>query len=99
MKTFKEECEEWLEPLGYSIHYHNSDYSHISFCNVEKDHMPEVICVHRLDGQRFTKLTGGGVKLFFSIVSGELQFKHPDIERFINTMQHYSKVCATNPPF
>lgn len=99
MKTFKEECEEWLYPLGYTIHTHNPDYTHISFWNTSEHHLPEITCIYNLSKEKKVKLVGGGTRMFLSICSGELQFKHPDIERYIDTMQHYSRLCHENPPF
>ena len=99
MKTFKEECEEWLKPFGYTVHAHNPTNTSIGFLNPELDYSPYIDCFINEVGEKVCKLSGGGVKMFCSIKSGNLIFKHPDIKKYIDALCHYSKLCYENPPF
>lgn len=99
--SFKQECKEWLEPLNYSIHSssHNSNEISITFTNYIDDNSPAIICCLHGNGEKKCKLVDSNYyKYFLSLQSGDLQFKHPDILRFIELFRYYSRLAQYNEP-
>lgn len=100
MNEFKKECLEWLEPLGYGINAVSGDGTTVMLANYESlgENYPHINCYNK-GYEKTVKLIGTDFKLFLTMVSGELAFKHEDIEKYINVMKHYADVCEAHPPF
>lgn len=97
-KTFREECTEWLAPLGYSIHSHGTDDRFFAFWNTDEPYSPFIICTHELNGEKRCRLRGTILKMLIQMQVSNLSFKHPDIERFIRAFRHYERLCEDHPP-
>lgn len=98
--AFQKECIEWLEPFGYSVHSRTGSGTSLTFTNHDAEHSPAIKCWINHSGERRAKLNSAGeFKLFLSLQSGDIQFKHPDIQRYIDVMSHYAKIAAIHSPF
>ncbi len=91
MEAFVKECDEWLYPLGYSRYSSSGDGKYLTYTASPLDaHKPTINCCIKENGVKFCEVIGGSsMKLFITMRSGELQFKHPRIEDWINTMIKY----------
>lgn len=98
METFEEQAIKWLKPFGYSIHSHNEDKTYLMFICYEKmdESYPTITCRAK---ENTASLSYDGLKYFIGLKSGDIAFKHNDIERYIHVMKHYAKVCESNHPF
>lgn len=92
---FKKECDEWLNPLGYTIYSIGSGGNNLEYSSIEPG-KPSINCFIRGSEKKCKLVGGSNCKLFITLRSGELMFKHPDIERWINLMQHYDLVISQN---
>lgn len=97
--TFRDECNEWLNPLGYNINIIGAEDRCLIFSHDSDIFKPSIQCFNRLDGNKHCILVGGNLKMFLTLSTTELMFKHPEIQKFIDTIAHYAKVCEENPPF
>ncbi len=97
MSNFMKECEEWLNPLGYSTHSYNGEGTEITFVNVESLHHPTIVCMSDENGTKSCKLVGGNsLKYFIQMTTGEMQFKHPSIQDYINAFRYYDELISLN---
>jgi len=96
--TFREECEEWLEPLGFTLHSYSGDELTYIFTGID---LPAITC--ELDVENNTKTCritdSAPYKLFLSLSSGDIMFKHPDIEQYIKVFNHYAMMAERYPPW
>jgi len=100
MSDFIQECKDWLEPLGYGLHSHGAERNSCLFVYYKDLDIPKPsISCHNSYGSKSCSLSFDGLKFFLSIRSGEIGFKHPDIEDYIGIMTHYAELCENNPPF
>jgi len=97
--AFITEAREWLSQFGYSVHSYNSDKTSITFVSDSPgNNNPSITCWINSHG-KYCELSYSGLKLFIGLTSHNIQFKHPDIGRYIKAMQHYATVCENNNPF
>jgi hypothetical protein len=101
-ERFKKEAEEWLKPFGYSIHITSeTDVSlYLSFICYEHigENYPAIECSYD-KGKKTSRVYDSGVcKMFISLTTGDLMFKHPEIERFINLFRYYANLIENNQP-
>lgn len=97
---FRKECEEWLNPLGYTISSHSADNMQFTFINMNSRFSPVIKCTLHPGGHKSCKVIGGfTLKMFLTLTAGDMMFKHPDIEKYIKVLTHYELVCYTHPPF
>lgn len=91
--TFKEESDEWMKSLGYSVHSFNPDYTSITYWNPKDEYHPVIRCW--IDGSdKNCECTGGShFKWFIQTKLGPLQFKHPQIETIIKYFVHYEQLA------
>lgn len=98
--TFREECEEWLKPLGYTLHASSGEFNWLSFSHNDNHYSPAIICYQDPAGVRKCMIKGGHtLKMFIQTQVMDLQFKHPSIQKYISVFRHYEMVCDTHPPF
>lgn len=99
--TFQEECNQWLNPKGFYISSYSGDEKLFNFTYKEPGlNMPTIICyINKDTDEKRVKLLGGIYKMLAHLVVEGLSFKHPDIDKFISTMQHYDNLIEHNPPF
>lgn len=97
-KTFKQRTEDWLSPLGYSIHSHNPAWTNITLMNYERlgENFPAITCS---ESDMTVNLSYHGLKMLVSLQCNSLAFEHKDIARFIDVMKYYADTCEENPPF
>jgi len=93
---FREECEEWLKPLGYTLFASNGIKTTLTFTDID---LPSISCY--LKGERKYCIINDNIpyKLFLNLTTGELQFKHPDIKQYIEVFKHYGSLAKKYPPF
>jgi len=96
MKNFKKECIDWLKPFGYSV-YTSSENSVIFMCY--KNNYPDIECKIEKNGKKSCKLDNSNFKLFLTLSSGDIQFKHPHIEQYLKVFKHYADLVEKYPPF
>lgn len=97
---FRKECEEWLKPLGYTIASRTANDTRYTFTSVDEHFAPAITCTLQPGGHKTCKVTGGHtLKMFLTLSSGEMMFKHPDIKKYISVLTHYEKLCHQHPPF
>lgn len=93
MNDFRKKCDEWLNPLGYTVHYLTE--STIGYSNTDRDFMPGITC-HKDDT---ATISGGDLRLWLSISSMPIVIGHSDIVRWVETSRHYIMLCESNPAF
>lgn len=100
MKTFYEESCEWMKELNYDVSNYNSDKTYITFSPKDKEtNKPLIICYIK-NGEKKCCLTNcSNFKMFLELKTSDLQFKHPDIKKYISVMTHYSDLAELYPPF
>lgn len=90
-EEFREECEKWLEEYGYSLSSTLSDASDntisFSFFN-SKNYKPNIIC-RLIDGKKSMELSFLAIKGFINVSTGDIQFKHPRFEWYLDLMEEY----------
>ena len=91
------DAEAWLEPLGYSVHHRAPNGRYVAF--VKSGGSPVIECWEDESGTRGCRMNWMGLKLFMHIGTGDMQYRHPDIERKVKVMEHYIAACTSNPPF
>ena len=94
--SFREECEEWLKPLGYSIHMSNPNGNYYQFLNMEDTSYPAIIC-RQEDGKKTAELLDAQYSYFLHMSSGPIQFKHPDIKKYMAVMAYYNQLVQKFP--
>lgn len=95
------ESEEWLKPFGYSVHSTNSEHTNVNFSNNDiYGNYPHIRCYIDKNGHKYCELTdASSYKYFLHLASGQLSFKHKDIEKYIKMFQYYGNLAVENPPF
>lgn len=96
--AFLRECVEWLSPFGYSFHCRDASYNSCGFIHNTNHYAPTILCTNT-NGEKKVCLSSRGYKLFLKMTTGDIQFKHPDIKKYIDTMAHYERICMENPPW
>lgn len=98
--NFKEECNLILGELGYSLHSSSQEGKYLTYSNVENEFSPSIICSEDITGKKKMKIKDSmHYKYFLTLASGELQFNHPDLKRYIKIFEHYSQLAKLYPPF
>lgn len=91
-EEFREECEKWLEEYGYSLSSTTSDASDkaisFSFFNSKKYKYPNIIC-RLIDGEKSMELSFYTTKGFITVSTGDIMFKHPRFEWYLDLMEEY----------
>jgi len=99
-EEFRKECIEWLAPLGYSIHATLNNGTGYIFTNFDDHFAPSIHCFFdQFDDKKAIVYDTTSYKLFLRLATGEIQFKHPDIRKYINVFKHYGRMARVNPPF
>ena len=88
---FLEDASAWLKELGYSLSSSSANRASGIFAHNYDEHAPSITCTI-VDGTPCCFLEGSFLKLFLSL---KLQYRHPDIKKYIDTMSH---LCKENPP-
>jgi len=97
-KEFEKQCEEWLNPFGYSKLTHNSPGTSFIYTNIDEPYYPAIHCVHD-NGNKTARIYYNGFKMFLSLNIEKIQFKHPNLESFLKVFKHYISLMENNPPF
>ena len=93
MKTFRDECEEWLKPLGYVLTNIKHGGEELSFSQLN---YPIVSCTINRDGFKWCELFIGNLEIEY-LISRTIIFNDPNIKLHIDRMRHYLKICKENP--
>lgn len=75
------ESDSWMESLGYSLHHRTGDNTSRTYSS-DKQYYPPVATYYN-DGDPKCEVLFS-LKVTFTCRSGELQFKHPNIDLWIN---------------
>jgi len=94
--SFKDECREWLEPFGYSLHTSGGDGKYYHFTGED---LPSIECRIDSNGNKRASLSEGGFEFFLQLRLDDFQFKHPNLERFIDCMNYYIVMMKRHPFF
>lgn len=85
IKEFKEDCISWMKELGYSESARSGDYSWIGFSHLEVGKGYPAINVYFNNGNPEVEvLETQPYKLFLSLRSGRLAYRHKDIQDWID---------------
>ncbi len=98
---FRDECNEWLNPLGYTIHTSGGNREYYVFTKHIGDttYAPAIEC-SIIKGEKKARLVdSSNYKLFLTLDSGYIQFKHPDMKHYIKVFEHYGRLVTLYPPF
>ena len=103
-KEFQKECDEWLNPMGYSLHANTQD-SLMYSCNKPDADWPWPIIECWLNENKSTiekrcQLIGCGQIGLIHTVIGPISFRHPNINRFVAELRYASNCIqsmSTNP--
>ena len=97
---FKLECDEWLNPLGYTLWSKSMGMGTVlTYLNMENPQLPAVDCHFSASlGKSVSLRDDGAGKLFISLRCGDLQFKHPDFHRYLKAFKHYHNLMEMYPP-
>jgi len=107
-KTFYDEAVEWMDTVNYSVHFHSADKTSITFmCNDLDYQYPSITCfLDENNDKRCSLSNGTSFKLFLQLKSGDLSFKHPNIQKYglktvnhIDTFVHYGELAKRFPAF
>lgn len=98
---FIKECEEWLAPFGYELQARSSDNKYCILSNYKYlgENYPAIECFLDDNGNKKARVSDNSLKMFITMTTGDLQFKHPNIEKYIKVIKHYADVCENFPPF
>lgn len=100
-KSFGDECDDWMREYEYSRHV--SSQGGESFVYTAHDifsNKPAIHCYMKANGEKKVKVVSSNhYKLFLSLQSGDLMFKHPDIQQWIDVCEHYCTLAQNNPPW
>ena len=95
MSSFIEECQEWLVPKGYTVHHYTADKKMVVFTSsIENRYSPSIRCT-QTDSRAFVKLYYSGLKMFTTLSTEEMMFKHPEIDLFIKKMTQMITLLET----
>jgi len=97
-EDFIKECDEWLNPKGYYIQSISGSSNNITYIN-SYSNKPTIHCWEDISGKHVSLTSCMHFKLFLKLESGELQFKHPDIDNWIDTMEYYENLAENIPPW
>lgn len=98
---FLSECRQWLEQYGYSLHVSsqsNAGEMYV-FTNISQLYYPSITCNLNSKNEKSCSLSSGMFKMCTVLSVSKIQFKHPDIEKYISVFNHYSELLYLNPPF
>ena len=99
LKDFRKECDDWLGPYGYTLHSSANQGRVLVFTSIFVLHRPSIQCYFNQYDEKKCKLISTGYKMFLHLTSGDIQFKHPNIQKYIDTMEHYAMIAEKYPPF
>lgn len=97
---FIEEAKEWLKQYNYELHAYSTNMKSATFSCFGEKYMPSIDCYINELGEKRCKITDCiSYKLFLSLQTGEIAFKHKDIEQYIEIFIHYAKMAQHKPPW
>lgn len=99
-EIFYKEASEWIQSLGYYEHIGSSDKSSVVFQSQILDgYYPTITCfINELGEKRCNLMDTQNFKMFLTLNSGDVSFKHPKILKYINVFRYYSMLAEQNPP-
>lgn len=101
MEVNLKECEAWLQPLGYSVFSHAGNRTRYTFSpdtREGKKYYP-LISIESRNGELRVGMHAPLVfKLFINLSIEGLQFKHPEIGKYIKAFEHYTRLADQIPP-
>lgn len=96
---FINEAEEWLKPFGYTIHSYSADRTSAIFSNYER-YSPSIRCFLNENNEKRCNISDcRSYKLFLSLQTPDIAFKHKDLSQYIEVFIHYAKMAQHNPPW
>jgi hypothetical protein len=98
-EKFLQETNDWLNPLWYFMNARTWAFSQINYFHEDIGENYPVIFVYENNGERKVQLLESWLKMNIGLATWKLQYKHPNIQRYIDCMKHYSTVCNNNHPF
>lgn len=95
------ECEAWLQPLGYGLYSRTGDGTRYTFTPdriAGKEYYPLISVESRRGELRVNMHAPLVFKLFINLSIEGLQFKHPEIGKYIKAFEHYTRLADQIPP-
>lgn len=95
-----EEYEAFLKEIGlgdYSVHSYSSDRKSATFMTIQSAAIHVWEDSHRNRRQKIYDCVP--FKLFLTLTSNEMQYKHPDTKRYVDTINYYGGLAERYPPF
>lgn len=104
MESLMDDAKGWLAEHSYGVHHYSPDGKNITFCcsDTELEHyssFPAIKVWVNETGERRCQLHYSGLKMFLTLSSGEIQYRHPDIIKYITVMVNYVRVMESINPF
>lgn len=95
---FKDEADEWMKSLGYSLHSTNAEHTSMSYWSNHPDgYHPIIRCWIDNHGKHCELIGGTHFKWFIQLRTGPIQFKHPSIQVMMNYIIHYERIAEDYP--
>ena len=100
-ELFYNEAIEWMQSINYSEHFRSANKTSITFqSNILGECYPAITCFINDFGEKRCKISDNvNFKMFLSLMTGVLSFKHPEILKYIEIFRHYSNLAKQFPPF
>lgn len=96
--SFIDECNDWLGPLGYSLHNINKERTVLTFSNMKDHNNPMIRCVKNGNHKSCSLISNHSFRMGVEMSAQNLQFEHPDIRKYISVIKYYSILAENNPP-
>ncbi len=93
------DTEKWLKDIGIDMHVHSYSADYKAAIFVAPDSAS--IRVWESDkGERRMKIEDCvPYKMYLTLSTGEMQWKHPDTKRILDTVNYYGAMAERHPPF
>jgi hypothetical protein len=93
---FKKECDEWLNPLGWSLYQISQNC--LKYSNINS--VVSIDCLIDASNNKSIRLCDYiSYKYWLKLESGVIQFKHSDFEEIVRIFEHYGNLAQAYPPF
>ena len=100
-ESFLEQCNEWLNPLGFYKQYTFDSKDRYSLCYTCEESAASITCFYSItEEEKWCEVADAvSYKLDLSLKSSRLAFKHPDISKWTEAINHYSLIAEKYPSF
>lgn len=97
-RTFRDECDEWLNPMGYT--FHSKAYSENELKLVytsERENRPVIECFIDSYYKMYCRIYAS-LPMFIKLDTGYIQYQHPEFKKYLKTIAYIMVLVERNPP-